>query len=75
MFKISAPRLDIIFRKQKEEVEMKKIDVEAHFYTKEYQEYLLLRKEAPREELHNGYLRLWYGPKSGSRTEGKSKTA
>jgi 5-carboxyvanillate decarboxylase len=55
--------LDTIFGKRKEEAEMKKIDVEAHFYTNEYQEYLLSRKEAPREELHNGYLRLWYGPK------------
>jgi 5-carboxyvanillate decarboxylase len=42
---------------------MKKIDIEAHFYTREYQEYLLSRKEPPREELYKGYVRLWYEPK------------
>lgn len=36
------------------------IDTEAHFYTKKYQDYLLSRKEIPREELYKGYLRLWY---------------
>jgi 5-carboxyvanillate decarboxylase len=44
-------------------VPMKKIDIEAHFYTREYQEYLLSRKEPPREELYKGYVRLWYEPK------------
>jgi 5-carboxyvanillate decarboxylase len=41
---------------------MKKIDIEAHFYIKEYQEYLLSRREIPREDMHDGYVRLWYGP-------------
>jgi len=44
-------------------VPMKKIDIEAHFYTHEYQEYLLSRKKPPREELYKGYVRLWYEPK------------
>ena len=39
---------------------MKKIDTEAHFYTKEYQDYLFSRKRPPREELYKGYVRLWY---------------
>jgi 5-carboxyvanillate decarboxylase len=42
---------------------MKKIDTEAHFYTREYQEYLLSRKETPREEIYKGYVRLWYEPR------------
>ena len=42
---------------------MKIIDIEAHFYTHEYQDYLLSRKEPPREELYKGYVRLWYEPK------------
>ena len=41
---------------------MRKIDTEAHFYTREYQEYLLSRKQPPREELYKGYVRLWYEP-------------
>jgi len=41
---------------------MKKIDTEAHFYTREYQEYMLARKETPREESYKGYIRLWYEP-------------
>jgi 5-carboxyvanillate decarboxylase len=41
---------------------MKKIDTEAHFYTQEYQDYLLSRKEVPREEIYKGYARLWYAP-------------
>lgn len=41
---------------------MKKIDIEAHFYVKEYQEYLLSRKEIPREDVYKGYVRLWYAP-------------
>jgi 5-carboxyvanillate decarboxylase len=41
---------------------MKKIDTEAHFYIKEYQDYLLSRKEIPREEFYKGYVRLWYAP-------------
>lgn len=41
---------------------MKKIDIEAHFYTEEYQNYLLSRKDTPREDIHEGYVRLWYGP-------------
>lgn len=39
---------------------MRKIDTESHFYTKEYQDYLLARKEIPREEMYKGYVRLWY---------------
>jgi len=42
---------------------MKKIDTEAHFYTREYQDYLFSRKETPREELYKGYVRLWYEPR------------
>jgi 5-carboxyvanillate decarboxylase len=38
------------------------IDTEAHFYIKEYQDYILARKEIPREEMHKGYVRLWYAP-------------
>jgi 2,3-dihydroxybenzoate decarboxylase len=41
---------------------VKKIDVEAHFYTKEYQDYLFTRKETPREEFYKDYIRLWYEP-------------
>jgi 5-carboxyvanillate decarboxylase len=41
---------------------MKRIDIEAHFYTKEYQDYLFSRTEIPREEMHKGYVRLWYAP-------------
>ena len=41
---------------------MKKIDTEAHFYIREYQDYLFSRKETPREELYKGYVRLWYEP-------------
>ena len=44
-------------------VPMKKIDIETHFYTRKYQEYLLSRKKPPREELYKGYVRLWYEPK------------
>ena len=36
---------------------MKKIDTEAHFYTREYQDYLLSRSETPREEVYKGYPR------------------
>jgi predicted TIM-barrel fold metal-dependent hydrolase len=42
---------------------MRKIDTEAHFYTKEYQDYLLSRKEIPREEVYKNYIRLWYAEK------------
>ncbi len=42
---------------------MRKIDTEAHFYTKEYQDYLLSRKEIPREEIYKDYIRLWYAEK------------
>jgi 5-carboxyvanillate decarboxylase len=38
------------------------IDTEAHFYTKEYQDYLFSRQEVPREEMYKGYVRLWYEP-------------
>jgi predicted TIM-barrel fold metal-dependent hydrolase len=41
---------------------MKKIDVEAHFYTRGFQEYLRTRKEIPREESYKGSIRLWYAP-------------
>jgi 5-carboxyvanillate decarboxylase len=39
---------------------MKKIDAEAHFYTVPYHDYIISRQEIPREEMHKGYLRLWY---------------
>jgi len=39
---------------------LRKIDTEAHFYTQPYQEYLLSRTEIPREDIHKGYVRLWY---------------
>ena len=39
---------------------MKKIDTEAHFYTREFQNYLFSRQEVPREEFYKGYIRLWY---------------
>ena len=42
---------------------MRKIDTEAHFYTREYQDYLFSRKQPPREELYKGYVRLWYEPR------------
>ena len=41
-------------------VPVKKIDTEAHFYTREYQDHLFSRKQPPREELYKGYVRLWY---------------
>nr|MBC8274314.1 amidohydrolase [Chloroflexota bacterium] len=41
---------------------MKKIDLEAHFYTREFQKYMLARKEMPREEFYKGFIRLWYEP-------------
>jgi 5-carboxyvanillate decarboxylase len=43
-------------------VPVRKIDTEAHFYTKEYQDYLFTRRNPPREELYKGYVRLWYEP-------------
>ena len=42
---------------------MRTIDTEAHFYTHLYQDYLLSRKNPPKEELYKGYVRLWYGPR------------
>ncbi len=39
---------------------MTRIDTEAHFYTKEYQDYLFSRQDTPREEIYKGYVRLWY---------------
>jgi 5-carboxyvanillate decarboxylase len=50
-------RLDAVFH---QEQRMRKIDTEAHFYTKEYQDYLLSRREIPREEIYKGYVRLWF---------------
>ena len=41
---------------------MKKIDLETHFYTKDYQNYMFARKEMPREEIYKGFVRLWYEP-------------
>ncbi|MGA3175195.1 MAG: amidohydrolase family protein [Syntrophorhabdales bacterium] len=41
---------------------MKKIDLETHFYTKDFQDYMMARKEMPREELYKGFVRLWYEP-------------
>jgi predicted TIM-barrel fold metal-dependent hydrolase len=39
---------------------MKKIDLEAHFYTGEYLQYLRARKEVPMEAPHRDSMRLWY---------------
>lgn len=39
---------------------MKVIDLEAHFYTHDYIEYLCARKEVPREERLEDGIRLWY---------------
>jgi 5-carboxyvanillate decarboxylase len=38
------------------------IDLEAHFYTRGYEQYMLARKEMPRNEHYKGYIRLWYAP-------------
>jgi len=39
---------------------MKKIDLEAHFITQGYQDYMLSRKELPREESRGEVVGLWY---------------
>jgi 2,3-dihydroxybenzoate decarboxylase len=39
---------------------MKVIDLEAHFYTQEYIDYLCNRKELPREERGDDGIKLWY---------------
>ena len=39
---------------------MKIIDLEAHFYTREYIDYLCSRKEFPREERGEEGIKLWY---------------
>ena len=39
---------------------MKKIDLEAHFYTQEYIEYLRSSKGMPREDRDGNIIRLWY---------------
>jgi 5-carboxyvanillate decarboxylase len=39
---------------------MRRIDLEAHFYTKEYLAFLRARKDYPREELYQRAMRLWY---------------
>ena len=39
---------------------MKIIDLEAHFYTHEYIDYLCSRKELPREERGDDGIKLWY---------------
>jgi hypothetical protein len=46
---------------------MKKIDLEAHFITREYIEYLRTRKEFPKletieDEKHRKFDRLWFEP-------------
>ena len=41
---------------------MRIIDLEAHFYTKEYIRYLRTRRDAPREEVREKNIRLWMGP-------------
>ncbi len=41
---------------------MKRIDLEAHFYTEEYVKYLRSRKEVPREELCQTFIRCYYAP-------------
>jgi len=46
---------------------MKKIDLEAHFFTNDYAEYLLSRKEYPKletvkDERNQEFIRLSYGP-------------
>ena len=39
---------------------MKVIDLEAHFSTQDYKEYLLSRKEIPRAEIKENIFRVWY---------------
>lgn len=41
---------------------MKVIDLEAHFYTQEYLDYLRSRKEMPYEEVRESDYRLWMAP-------------
>ncbi len=41
---------------------MKIIDMEAHFYTKDYVQYLRARKEPPREEVLEKSIRSWLVP-------------
>ena len=41
---------------------MKIIDLEAHFYTKDYVKYLRARKELPREEMLETHIRQWAAP-------------
>jgi len=41
---------------------MKIIDTEAHYYPREYRDYINSRSEIPREEKYNNSLRLWYAP-------------
>ncbi len=41
---------------------MKKIDIEAHFVTEEYVNYMLSRTEAPREERDEKAIRQWLTP-------------
>src|SRR5512135_802128 len=40
---------------------MKVIDLEAHFYTKDYIEYLRSRKDFPKEEVRQSNIWLWMG--------------
>ena len=39
---------------------MRVIDLEAHFCTQKYIEYLYSRREMPREDLDGNIVRLWY---------------
>jgi 5-carboxyvanillate decarboxylase len=39
---------------------MKIIDLEAHFFTREYEEYLQKRTEMPREVVEQNGLKMWY---------------
>ena len=41
---------------------MKVIDLEAHFYTKDYLDYLRSRKTPPREEVYEKNIGLWMTP-------------
>jgi 5-carboxyvanillate decarboxylase len=41
---------------------MKIIDTEAHFFSEEYHDYLIARKQIPHEKTQDGALRLWYSP-------------
>lgn len=41
---------------------MKRIDLEAHFYTRDFAQHLRARKAPPREEVTPKYIRVWLTP-------------